>query len=96
LSIQDTKLIVFCLAFFILMPLSLVKSMKNIAYISFAALISIFITLGYLLGDNLYLIYSASTEDLKFTELNFGGLPFCFGVVNFLFEGNCVALELYN
>ena len=69
--------------------------MKSISFISFAAIISIFIALAYVIFSDAWEVTHASHEE-PLNLVNWAGIPCYFGTAMFMFEGNGVALEIYH
>jgi len=82
------------LALIVLLPMSMVESMKNLSYISIISILSIFTSLAFLCYTALQEI-SVPTFDKDFKWLDPWGIPYFFGTVMFMFEGNGLALEIY-
>lgn len=71
--------------------------MKNLALVSLVAMFSMFGALGYVYVNNFGIIMTRSEESLPtYTSFDPIGLPMFFGVAMFMYEGNAVALEIYN
>ena len=70
------------------------ESMKQISYISLLAIVSILAALTYILVTDVIEIVQP-TFDKTYALVNFEGFPAYFGISMFMFEGNALALEIY-
>ena len=86
---------IFIVALVLLIPLSLIESMKQVSYISITAMISISCALIYIVVEDIEEIRHP-TFDKTYEWFNFSGLPYFFGIAMFIFEGNALSLEIYH
>lgn len=71
--------------------------MKNLALLSLVAMFSMFGALGYVYVNNFGILMTRSETAIpEYSTFNPIGFPMFFGVAMFMYEGNAVALEIYN
>jgi proton-coupled amino acid transporter len=96
-SPKDLERAIFWMTISILLAMTAYfESMKQLSFISMFALASIISSLIYVLITDLFLIYGEHEKGLwthKICDLS--GLPYFFGIALFMFEGNAIALEVY-
>jgi len=74
------------------------ESMKQLSYLSMAALASIATALLYVTVTDVMNIGNHTSEgvpQITLETLNLAGMPYFFGISLFMFEGNALALEIY-
>jgi uncharacterized membrane protein len=84
-------------ALLILVPLSVIESMRSISYISLISVSSIVITLVYIFVDNIYQLSETYIEKdivVKWADLSM--VPYFFGTAMQMFEGSAIALDIYH
>ena len=79
---------------FILLPLSVLESMQAMSYISLVAMVLIITGLSYVLITDCIEIANPSF-DKTYIWWNPSGIPYFFGVANFMFEGIALVIEIY-
>jgi hypothetical protein len=74
----------------------MISSMQYISKVSLFAIISIVVTLAYIVLGDVYLLYTKEVLFDKRLEMAVvSGIPSFFGITLFMFEGNAVALDIY-
>jgi amino acid permease len=92
----EIKRVVYIISLIALVPMATwFESMKQLSYLSIIALSSIISALAYILITDLTLILPPATYDLSHELFRVTGVPFFFGTALFMFEGNAIALEIY-
>lgn len=85
------------LSFAILTPISLLRSMKHVSYVSGVAIASILTALGFILVANVHVLEKMGREGVSHMKMwDVSYLPFFLGTAAFMFEGNAVMLEVHN
>lgn len=90
----DFKYYFYIGSIFLLVPLSFLESMKAMSYISILAMVFITIGLSYVLITDCIEIANPSFEK-TYIWWNPAGIPYFFGVANFMFEGIALVIEIY-
>lgn len=91
---QEFKLWLYVASICTLVPLGFLQSMKQISYISIVAVGSICVALIYILYTDLLEI-SNPLFDKTYIFIDMSGIPYFFGIASFMYEGNALALEIY-
>ena len=91
----DLSIVIFWFAIMVLTPMTVFfESMRQLAYLSSLALASITAALLYILYTDLFYI-KHPTVPRTLDYFNIEGVPYFFGIALFMFEGNALALEIY-
>lgn len=81
----------------ILLPISLLQSMKHISYVSGVAIASILTALGFIIAANVSVIDKMGRDGISQMKMwDASMLPFFLGTAAFMFEGNAVMLEVHH
>lgn len=68
--------------------------MRSISYISMIAVISIIYALSHVILTDIAEIWNP-TREITLNYFNLAGVPYFYGIVSFMFEGNAVQLDIY-
>ena len=94
---DKTSSFVLYLSIIILMPISLLRSMKHVSYVSGLAIASILTALAFIIAGNVHVIEKIGREGVSHMKMwDASYLPYFLGTAAFMFEGNAVMLEVHH